>query len=83
MKSQTSTATLRSDPTPWGQVGYVKKILERGPGDTSDRYVDVPIYSNGAGLMFRLKLATMATGAYLGNLVPKLEEAKIYVPIVR
>ena len=83
VKSQTSTATLRSDPTPWGQVGYVKKILEWGPGDTSDRYIDVPIYSNGAGLMFRLKLATMATGVYQGNLVPKLEEAKIYVPIVR
>ena len=83
VKSQTSTATLRSDPTPWGQVGYVKKILEWGPGDTSDRYVDVPIYSNGAGLMFRLKLSTLATGVYQGNLVPKLEEAKIYVPIVK
>ena len=83
VKSQTSTATLRSDPTPWGQVGYVKEILEWGPGDTSDRYIDVPIYSNGAGLMFRLKLSTLATGVYQGNLVPKLEEAKIYVPIVK
>ena len=81
VKSQTSTATLYSPSTPWGQVGYVKEILEWGSGETGTKYVEVPIYDGGAGLQFRLKLAPMSTGLYNGNLIPQIPETKIYVPI--
>ena len=79
-KTQTSTGVLLQD------YDYVKDILTWSDGDTSSRTIYVPTYYNSwqsYPLLLRVKLSTLATGAYAGNLVPKLEEAKIYVDLRR
>ena len=62
---------------------YVKQTLEWGDGDATDRYLDIPTYIQPwEGVrMLRVKLATLATGAYAGNLTPALAESKIYAEI--
>ena len=80
-KTQTSTALMGVDGS--ADFDYVKEILEWGDGDTSDRYIDIPTYIQPweGTKMLRVKLATLATGLYSGNLVPKLDMAKIYVDL--
>lgn len=50
-----------------------------------DKVVEVPTYDTGKtdpNLMFRVKLSTLTQGAYEGCVTPKLESAKVYVPIL-
>jgi hypothetical protein len=80
-KTQTSTAMMGVDGS--ADFDYVKTVLEWGSGDTSERYIDIPTYIKPwEGVkMLRVKLSTLATGAYAGNLVPRLAESKIYADI--
>ena len=80
-KTQTSTAMMGTNGS--ADFDYVKKTLEWGDGDATDRYLDIPTYVQPwEGVrMLRVKLATLATGAYAGNLTPALAESKIYAEI--
>ncbi len=80
-KTQTSTALMGVNGT--ADFDYVKQVLEWTAGDDSDRYLDIPTYVQPweGTKRLRVKLSTLATGAYAGNLVPKLEVAKIYVEL--
>jgi len=80
-KTQTSTALMGVGGS--ADFDYVKKVMEWGDGDTSEKYIDVPTYVQPweGTKQLRVKLSTLATGAYAGNLVPKLEVAKIYVDL--
>jgi uncharacterized repeat protein (TIGR02543 family) len=80
-KTQTSTALMGVDGS--ADFDYVKEILEWGDGEASEKYIDVPTYVKPweGTKQLRVKLSTLATGAYAGNLVPKLEVAKIYVDL--
>ena len=80
-KTQTSTALMGVNGS--ADFDYVKATLEWGDGDTSERHIDIPTYAGPwEGVrMLRVKLATLATGAYAGNLVPALDQSKIYADI--
>ena len=80
-KTQTSTALMGVNGS--ADFDYVKKTLEWGDGDTSERSIEIPTYAGPwEGVrMLRVKLATLATGAYAGNLVPALDQAKVYADI--
>lgn len=74
-KTQTSTGICGED------FDYVKDILTWSNGDSSDRTIDIQTYNNSwksYPLLLRVKLSTLATGAYSGNLVPDLAPSKIY-----
>ena len=78
VKTQTSTGICGTD------FKYVNTVLRWEDGDTSDRYVDIPTYLgawDGTRLL-RIKLSTLTTGAYAGNLAPTLDQSKIYAEIV-
>ena len=75
-KTQTSTGICGED------FDYVKEILTWSHGDASDRMIDVQTYNKSwksYPLLLRVKLSTLATGVYSGNLVPTLAPQKIYV----
>ena len=80
-KTQSSTAVMGVNGS--ADFDYVNAILEWGDDDTSDRHIDIPTYANAweGSKMLRVKLATLATGAHAGNLVPTLAESKVYVEI--
>ena len=80
-KTQTSTAIMGVNGS--ADFDYVKKTLEWGDGDMSDKVIEIPTYAGPwEGVkQLRVKLATLATGAYAGNLVPTLDQTKIYVDI--
>lgn len=80
-KTQTSTALMGVNGS--ADFDYVKGVLEWADGDDSDRYLDIPTYVQPwEGVrMLRVKLATLATGAYDGNLTPALAESKVYADI--
>ena len=80
-KTQTSTALMGTNGS--ADFDYVKKTFEWADGDTTDRYLDIPTYVQPwEGVrMLRVKLATLATGTYAGNLTPALAESKIYAEI--
>ena len=80
-KTQTSTALMGTNGS--ADFDYVKQTLEWGDGDATMRYLDIPTYVQPwEGVrMLRVKLATLATGAYAGNLTPRLAESKIYAEI--
>ena len=61
----------------------MKATLEWGDGDTSERSIEIPTYAGPwEGVkQLRVKLATLATGAYEGNLVPALDQTKVYADI--
>ncbi len=82
VKTQSSTAIMGTNGS--ADFDYVKKVLEWGDGDTSDKVFEVKTMAckkPAEDKQMRLKLSTLATGAYAGNLVPQLAEAKIYIPI--
>ncbi len=80
-KTQTSTAMMGTNGS--ADFDYVKKTLEWNDGDATDRYLDIPTYVQPwEGVrMLRVKLATLATGTYAGNLTPVLADSKIYAEI--
>ena len=80
-KTQTSTALMGVDGS--ADFDYVKTIMEWRDGDSSTRTIDIPTYIQPweGTKMLRVKLSTLATGQYAGNLVPKLDVAKIYVDL--
>ena len=80
-KTQSSTAIMGVNGS--ADFDYVKTTFEWTDGDTSDRHLNIPTYIGPwEGVkMLRVKLATLATGAYAGNLVPALDQSKIYVDI--
>ena len=80
-KTQTSTALMGVGGS--ADFDYVKTVLTWAEGDTSTRYIDIPTYvCSWEGVkMLRVKLSTLATGAYAGNLTPTLAQSKIYANI--
>ena len=85
VKTQSSTALIGTTEGDGSDLKYVKEVLEWADGDSADKVLEVPIWAVDtwrATKQFRFKLATLATGAYAGNLVPKLPETKIYISIV-
>ena len=80
-KTQSSTAIMGINGS--ADFDYVKTTFAWADGDTSSKHLDIPTYIGPwEGVkMLRVKLATLATGAYAGNLVPALDQSKIYVDI--
>ena len=80
-KTQTSTALMGTNGS--ADFDYIKTVMTWADGDSSTRTIHVPTYVQPweGTKMLRVKLSTLATGAYAGNLVPKLDQAKIYVDL--
>ncbi len=80
-KTQTSTALMGVGGS--ADFDYIKTVLTWKEGDTSTRYIDIPTYVQPwEGVkMLRVKLSTLATGTYAGNLTPALAPSKIYANI--
>ena len=82
VKTQSSTATMGTNGS--ADFDYVKDVLEWADGDTADKVFEVPTTACKKfepNKQLRLKLSTLATGAYKGNFTPTLAESKIYVTI--
>ena len=82
VKTQSSTAIMGVDGS--ADFDYAKATLEWADGETDDKVFEVKttaVTEPGEDKQLRLKLSTLATGAYAGNLTPALAESKIYVPI--
>lgn len=80
-KTQTSTALMGVNGS--ADFDYIKTIMTWKNGDSTSRTINVPTYIQPwEGVkMLRVKLSTLATGTYAGNLVPTLDQAKIYVDL--
>ena len=82
VKTQTSTAVMGTNGS--ADFDYAKEVLVWADGETGDKVFEVktmPCKSFAANKQLRLKLSTLATGAYAGNFTPALAESKIYVTI--
>ena len=82
VKTQSSTAIMGTDGS--ADFDYAKATLEWADGETGDKEFEVKTTACktfAENKQLRLKLSTLATGAYAGNLTPKLAESKIYFTI--
>ena len=82
VKTQSSTAIMGTDGS--ADFDYAKATLEWADGETGDKEFEVKTTActaPGEDKQMRLKLSTLATGAYAGNLTPRLAASKIYIPI--
>ncbi len=80
-KTQTSTALMGVGGS--ADFDYVKTVMTWADGDSTTRTIDVPTYVQPweGTKQLRVKLSTLATGTYAGNLVPNVPMAKIYVDL--